>query len=306
MSKAVELSGVTKTYQGREVLHGVDLELASGTTNFLVGPNGSGKTTTVETLVGLRTPSNGKVAVLGTSPGDPSLRSRIRVCLQGGALHPQVTVREHFSFLATLYGENPNTVRTVAGRFGIQDLLDRRFGRLSGGQQKRVMVAGCLFGDAELIVLDEPTSGVDLESRLSLWESLSAAMRESPATLLATTHDLSEAEDYADSVIIMREGRIVANGPVNDLISASGLVGVVSVPSAVVDLLPADGSADRTVLSRDRGTALVGYTDAGTLKRDLEKVASVHGSDGVRERPPRLSDVYLHTYRNSTASGEER
>ncbi|WP_165000915.1 MULTISPECIES: ABC transporter ATP-binding protein [Micrococcaceae] len=296
MNNVIELSGVTKTYQGREVLHGVDLSVTAGSTYFLVGPNGCGKTTTVESLVGLRTPTRGKITVLGKAPGDPSLRPRIRVCLQGGAIHPQVTVREHFDYLAALYGQGTDSVETIAEQFVIQDLLKRRYGRLSGGQQKRVLVAGCLFGDADLIVLDEPTSGVDLESRLSLWESLSRAMQGTSTTLLATTHDLSEAEDYADNVIIMRDGRIVADGSVTNLIHSAGLVGVVSMPASVLGLLPDEGASARSILSRDRGTALVGYTDVDVLRREIQALDAAHGAE-VRERSPRLSDVYLHTYR---------
>ncbi|WP_103061980.1 ABC transporter ATP-binding protein [Actinomyces qiguomingii] len=269
MTAVAELSGVTKTYQGREVLHGINLSLDTGSTYFLVGPNGCGKTTTIETLVGLRAPTSGTITLLGTHPGDPSLRPRIRVCLQGGSLHAQVTVREHFEFLAALYGRPAGAVEDTAADFGIRDLLDRRFGRLSGGQQRRVMVAGCFFGEAELIILDEPTSGVDLESRLSLWDYLSRVMAGRPATLLVTTHDLTEAEDYADTVIIMRDGSIVASGTVSDLVRASGLVGVVPVPTAILDSLPAGTARTRHVLSADGAATLVGYTSAESLRRDV-------------------------------------
>lgn len=291
-----EMRGVRKSYQGRTVLNGVDLTLRAGTTNFLVGPNGCGKTTTVETLVGLRKLAEGRATLLGTVPGDDALRPRLRVCLQGASLHPQVTVREHFQFLAALYGQRGADVASIAERFGLQEALGRRFGRLSGGQQKRVLVAGCLFGEAELIVLDEPTSGVDLESRLSLWESLRVAMEDRPTTLLATTHDLTEAEDYADNVAIMRDGTVVAEGRVNELIRASGLVGVVSMPTAAVSMLAGSCSSARTILSKDRGTTLVGYTDSNVQRGDLEAMEPSHAAE-ARERSPRLSDVYLNTSR---------
>lgn len=299
MTEVVRIEGLRKSYQGREVLRGVDLRLEQGRTYFLVGPNGCGKTTTIETLIGLRHIEAGSVRVLDCAPGDPSLRSRIRVCLQGAALHAQVTVREHFEAVAAIYGAPTAQIDNLAQQFGIADLMGRRYGRLSGGQQKRVMVAASLFGEADLIVLDEPTSGVDLESRLSLWASLREAMGARHATLLATTHDLNEAEEYADEVIIMREGTMMAQGPVDELVAHSGLIGVLPVPTlAVRDILGDAELPSRHLLGQDRGTSTLGYTDRRQLNDDIRRLEE--HSIQVRERSARLTDAYLFAYRGGS------
>lgn len=296
MNDVVRVECLRKSYQGREVLRGIDLHLERGRTYFLVGPNGCGKTTTIETLIGLRRLESGHVEVLGAVPGDRALRTRIRVCLQNASLHSQVTVREHLSFVAALYGKESAIVNDVAQRFDISNLLDRRFGRLSGGQQKRVMVASTLFGSADLIILDEPTSGVDLESRLSLWSSLREAMVERDTTLLATTHDLNEAEEYADVVIIMRDGRIHAQGTVGALVEQSGLVGVISAPAEIApEVLGSEPKAERHVLTQDRGSITYGYTDRLTIDADLQCLRDHQIL--AHERPARLTDAYLFTYR---------
>lgn len=287
---------LTKVYDGRAVVRDVSVDFPPGRSYFLVGPNGSGKTTTLETLVGLRRPTSGRTELLGLPSGDPRLRSRIRVCLQGASLHQQVTTREHFEYIAKLFQAPRAQVSEVAEQFDIVDLLPRRFGKLSGGQQRRVQVAACMFGDGEFVLLDEPTSGVDIESRLSLWASVRSAMAQRSMTLLATTHDLSEAEDYADEVVVMRQGRLVAQGSPSQIVSATGLVAVLSVPTAAVEGLPGgdsavEGSDLRRVLSSDTGTTTLGYLDRASLQRDIRSLTDrqVHAT----ERSPRLSDAYL-------------
>lgn len=296
MNDVVRVECLRKSYQGREVLRGIDLQLKRGLTYFLVGPNGCGKTTTIETLIGLRCIESGDVQVLGLVPGDRTLRPRIRVCLQNASLHSQVTVREHLNFVAVVYGKDSADVSRVAQRFDITELLDRRFGQLSGGQKKRVMVASTLFGSADLIILDEPTSGVDLESRLSLWSSLREAMVERNTTLLATTHDLNEAEEYADIILIMRDGRIHAQGTVSALVEQSGLVGVISAPAELApQVLGSELLSERHVLTQDRASITYGYTDRQAIVSDLQCLRDHQIL--AHERPARLTDAYLFTYR---------
>jgi ABC-2 type transport system ATP-binding protein len=290
------LDNVRKVYSGRAVVDGISLTLHPGKTYFLVGPNGCGKTTTLETLVGLRPATSGVVQLLGVDPRqDTSMRARIRVCLQGGALHPQVTVAEHFQFLEALFNAPRGSVREVAAKFEITDLLKRRYGKLSGGQQRRVQVASCLFGESDLIVLDEPTSGVDLESRLSVWASMRHAMAHSSTAVLATTHDLNEAEDYADEVFVMRAGRLVSMGTPQQIVADSGLVAVLQFAAdAFHGLTEAVASESRAVLTRDRGTATVAYRERAALARDADYLRA--HDIVVHQRSPRLSDAYLLTY----------
>lgn len=297
MNSVVSISGLRKSYQGREVLRGVELTLERGRTYFLVGPNGCGKTTTIETAVGLRRPDQGEIRVCGMSPGDPQLRPRIRISLQDAALHAQVTVREHLSFIAVLYGEPRDSVEAIAAKCGITSYLDRRFGRLSGGQKKRVLVASSLLGTSDLIVLDEPTSGVDLESRLELWASLGDKMRGSATTLLVTTHDLNEAEEYSDEVLIMRRGRICAQGTAKKLIEETGLVGVLTVvgEDSEDSLLP-ELADSRHLLTRDRGSSSYGYLDRESMNAELRHLEAELVPASIRA--VRLADAYLYAYRD--------
>ncbi|MDN5892922.1 MAG: ABC transporter ATP-binding protein [Nocardioides sp.] len=292
----MRVDALSKVYQGRTVVNAVDLELQRGRTYFLVGPNGCGKTTTIETAVGLRAGSAGSVEILGSDPRrDSRVLDRVRVTLQGASLHQQVKVREHFEYLAAVYGEARAAVERVADGFGLSDLLDRRYGRLSGGQQRRVQVAGCLFGTSELIILDEPTSGVDLESRLSLWAAVRSHLEGTPATLLATTHDLNEAEDYADEVLVMRSGEIVEQGRPAEIVSRSELVAVLTGPTREVDRLQSERpDTTRRRLSGDAGSVSLGYSCREGMRHDAQWFADREVV--VAERSPRLSDAYLLTF----------
>ena len=214
----IEVSGLRKAYAGRTVLDGLDLTVQPGKLLALLGPNGAGKTTTVEIVEGYRTPDAGAVRVLGQDPrrGGPDLKARVGLMLQGGAgLEPRATPRD----LLALYGAFHEDVRRadeLIELVGLADVARTRVRRLSGGERQRLSLAIALIGEPEVLILDEPTAGLDPEARRSTRE-LVASLRDEGRTILLTTHDLGDVEHLADQVAILHRGRIVAEGSPDEL-----------------------------------------------------------------------------------------
>src|SRR6476659_4052152 len=214
----IEVSGLRKAYAGRTVLDGLDLTVQPGKLLALLGPNGAGKTTTVEIVEGYRTPDAGAVRVLGQDPrrGGPDLKARVGLMLQGGAgLEPRATPRD----LLALYGAFHEGVRRadeLIELVGLADVARSRVRRLSGGERQRLSLAIALIGEPEVLILDEPTAGMDPEARRSTRE-LVASLLDEGRTILLTTHDLGDVEHLADQVAILHRGRIVAEGSPDEL-----------------------------------------------------------------------------------------
>jgi ABC-2 type transport system ATP-binding protein len=214
----IEISGLRKAYAGRTVLDGVDLSVRPGQLLALLGPNGAGKTTTVEIVEGYRAPDAGTVRVLGEDPrrGGPTLKARVGLMLQGGAgLEPRATPRD----LLALYGafhEGARRADELIGLVGLADVAGTRVRRLSGGERQRLSLAVALVGEPEVLILDEPTAGMDPEARRATRE-LVASLRDEGRTILLTTHDLGDVEHLADQVAILHRGRIVASGSPDEL-----------------------------------------------------------------------------------------
>lgn len=201
----IHAQNLSRRYGSIQALDNVSIEVSPGEVVVLAGPNGCGKTTLVETLIGLRRVQDGQVRTLGRSPRQhrKQIAPYLGVTLQGAAVHNQVTVREHFTFVSRLFGRSDNDVDRVMQRLKLTDFSSRRFGKLSGGQQRRVLVGAALLAHPKLLVLDEPTSGVDLESRGQLWSTIRSCTGGMNTGVLMTTHDLTEAEEYGDRVLIM-------------------------------------------------------------------------------------------------------
>ena len=276
-SATVTMSGVEFGYRTLPVLRGVDLEVRAGETVALLGLNGAGKTTAIRTMLGLLTPTAGEVRVAGTSPAHAARDGRIGAMLQGGRLLPKATVGDLLTFIAALY-RDPLTVAEAADRAELGDLLRRPVERLSGGQAQRVRFALAVIGRPELLVLDEPTSAMDVPSRREFWEHIDADTADGRAVLFCT-HLMEEAE-AADRVIVMAGGRIVANGTSAQIAAhvALATVSVARVPDEVLRSLcgrlqldPAGQrqEADRTVLTGADPDAIVLALAADGLVRDL-------------------------------------
>ena len=219
---AVAVTGLVKRYAGRSAVDGLDLRAARGAITAVLGPNGAGKTTTVECCVGLRSPDAGSVRVLGLDPARDGarLRSRVGVLLQDGGLPngaPAMAVLRH---VARLHAE-PMDVDELAAALGVDAFARTSVRRLSGGQRQRLALAAAVVGRPELLFLDEPSAGLDPHGRQAVWELLEH-LRAAGVAVVLTTHSMEETERLADAVVVVRAGRVVATGTVDELTGGGG------------------------------------------------------------------------------------
>jgi ABC-2 type transport system ATP-binding protein len=204
------VSGVSKNYGSIQALKDVDFTIHSGGVVALLGPNGAGKSTLVRLLLGLASPTQGRVTVFGGDPKDPGSRVRIGAMLQTGGVPGTNKVREHIDLFSSYY-PNPLPMSEVLEVAGLQGIENRQFGELSGGQKQRVLFALALCGDPDLLFLDEPTVGLDVEARRGFWDQIRGLVGRGK-TILLTTHYLEEADALADRVVVINKGSIVAEG----------------------------------------------------------------------------------------------
>jgi ABC-2 type transport system ATP-binding protein len=209
------LSGAMKRYGHLTALDGVDLVLHRGELLAVLGPNGAGKSTSIGLLLGLISPDGGRVELFGRDPQDIEARRRIGVMLQSATLPLTLRVGELLRLTASYYPD-PRPLEESAALAGISDLLQRPYGKLSGGQQRRVQFALALCGRPELVFLDEPTVGMDIDARRKLWDAMRALVAEGCSVVL-TTHYLEEAEALAQRVVVMGKGRVLSEGSVDAL-----------------------------------------------------------------------------------------
>ena len=210
METIAELRGVTRRFGKQTAVDGLDLSIPRGGVYALLGPNGAGKTTTISLLLGLIRPDAGNATVFGRLPGEMDARRAIGAMLQVSGVPATLTVREHIEQFSGYYPQ-PLPFADVISRAGLDGLENRRFGKLSGGQKQRVLFALAICGDPELLFLDEPTVGLDVEVRRRLWSVIRDLAREG-RTIVLTTHYLEEADALADRVGVLNHGRLVAEG----------------------------------------------------------------------------------------------
>lgn len=220
MSTAILCQDLRKSYDGKlEAVRGLNLSIQSGECFGLLGPNGAGKTTTIEILEGLLAPSSGQVTVLGrTWQLEPrELRERLGISLQETRLSEKLTVRETLELFASFY-HRPRTTEEVLTELQLHEKADAWVGKLSGGQRQRLAVATALVGNPEILFLDEPTTGLDPQSRRQLWEIVREFQKRG-GTILLTTHYMDEAERLCDRLAIMDHGQVIAEGTPAELIA---------------------------------------------------------------------------------------
>jgi ABC-2 type transport system ATP-binding protein len=226
MDRVLDVQDLRMRYGSTDVLHGVTFEARAGEVIALLGPNGAGKTTTIEILEGFRMRSAGQVRVLGADParGDERWRARVGVVLQSWRDHGKWRVRELLRHLGSYYApystdriRRPWPVDELIEAVGLTEHAHKRISRLSGGQRRRLDVAIGIVGRPELLFLDEPTAGFDPEARREFHDLVHRLSDIDDTTILLTTHDLDEAEKLADRILILAEGRIIANGSADQL-----------------------------------------------------------------------------------------
>jgi ABC-type multidrug transport system ATPase subunit len=275
---AVELRDVHRSFGAVTAVDGIDLRLELGEIAALLGPNGAGKTTTIDMILGLGRPDRGTVSVLGMAPSDAIARGLVAAVLQTGGLLKDITVRETVRLTASLYVD-ARPVDEVLERAGVLAIADRLVGACSGGEQQRLRFALALLPDPALMALDEPTSGMDVEGRRDFW----TAIRRDAAqgrTVLFATHYLEEADAYADRIILLREGRIVADGTAAEVRSlSSGRSVRANLPGAdqaALEKLPGVRSVelrgDRVLIQTTDSDAVARYLLTSTPARELEVV----------------------------------
>src|SRR5215469_253366 len=206
---------LSKTYGSVTALRNVDFELRRGELLALLGPNGAGKTSLVRMLLGLANPDSGSVAVFGGDPRNEDMRYRVGAMLQVARVPETLKVREHIDLFSAYYPK-PLPVAETLRIAGLEDLKDRRFGELSGGQRQRVLFGISICGDPDLLFLDEPTVGLDVEARRMMWTQIRNLVSRGK-TILLTTHYLNEADALADRILVLQHGAIVAEGTPADI-----------------------------------------------------------------------------------------
>jgi ABC-2 type transport system ATP-binding protein len=292
----ISVRGLRKSYGDLEAVRDLDLHVAGSQIFAFLGPNGAGKTTTVEILEGYRQRTAGDVSVLGADPdeADHDWRQRIGIVLQESRMHPELTVEESVELFAGYY-RAPRGVQETVALVGLSDQADQRVAKLSGGQQRRLDVAVALVGDPELLFLDEPTTGFDPSARRRAWEVI-ASLRDLGKTIFLTTHYMEEAQELADRVAIIVDGRIVAEGAPGELSARNGRVAVISfrlppgigagdLPGALGADGVATGAGEVRIRADDPVRALNELT-AWALERGLPLA-------GLEVHQPNLEDVYL-------------
>jgi ABC-2 type transport system ATP-binding protein len=225
MSLAIRCENLVKRYDGKppvEAVRGLNLEVERGECFGLLGPNGAGKTTTIEIIEGLLAATSGAVEVLGMAWGrsDDAIRQRIGISLQETRLSEKLSVRETLTLFRSFYRQGISPDEAM-GRVSLEEKANAWVGKLSGGQKQRLAVACSLIGDPELLFLDEPTTGLDPQSRRQLW-GIIREFRAQGRTVLLTTHYMDEAERLCDRVAIVDHGRVIALGTPRELIASLG------------------------------------------------------------------------------------
>jgi len=279
--RVVEVDRLRKSYGDHEVLRGISFHVRRGEVFGLLGPNGAGKTTALETLVGLRRPTSGTVEVLGLVPARDrrAFTERVSVQPQAAALFPTLTVFETLRLFASFYS-GPRDPESVISEFGLEAARRTRVKHLSGGQQRRLLLGIASIGNPEILVLDEPSAGLDPASRRNLWDVIER-QRELGATVILSTHQMDEATRLCDRLAILVAGRIEAEGSPEELIREHSRV------STVAFFLPersSSGDAAAVAVAELERAGITGGITASPERDGLRIAVETEDPDGVLRR----------------------
>lgn len=263
---AVDLQHLTKRYGQVTAVRDLSLQIEPGEIVAFLGPNGAGKTTTIDMLLGLARPDEGSVKVYGQTPADAIARGDVAAVMQTGGLLKDFTVGETVRFTGSLFAHTRPASECME-RAGIAHIADRLVGKCSGGEQQRLRFAMALLSDPRLLILDEPTTGMDVEGRRDFWSAIRADASKG-RTVLFATHYLDEADAYADRIVLIRQGQIVADGTTAEIKAlATGRTVRAFLPGASVHSLQALGGV--THVEQRGESVIVQCTDSDTVARYL-------------------------------------
>lgn len=297
----IEVEDLNKGFSDREggrvsAVDDVSLSFGRGEVTAILGPNGAGKTTLLDLLLGLNAPDSGAVRILGRSPHRAVQDGLVGALLQTGGLLPDLTVKETVVMIAALH-KNPSPVDEVMETAGITSIASRMVGKCSGGQQQRLKFALALLPCPEVIVLDEPTAGMDVSARHEFWDRMNEQARAG-ATILFATHYLEEAEQFARRTVLMHTGRIIADGPTDDVRAKAGAAHVRAnwAPSS------GDLSGLPHVISYETQGAQISFRtdDADALARHL---LTQTDAQRLSIRPASLEEAFMMLTSASTTAG---
>ena len=305
---ALQVASLRKVYGDVVAVDDASFEVERGSISCIIGPNGAGKTTTIECIEGLRQPDGGSVLVAGLDPIADRARfvHKIGVQLQDIGIPPRMKAREALHLFAALY-RTSISLSELSDELGLDGILAKPYGSLSGGQKRRVNIALALVGDPEILFLDEPTAGLDPEYRFRFWEYL-RRQNGRGMTIVATTHYLEEAREYCDSVLLMNEGRVVTSGPPERLIAESGLAARVVLPRAALGTIGEDALVALPGVAQVRRTETVFYVygDGNVVGNVADHLSKRGVTPGVIEaRPANLDDIFFLAVGNEDPRGGE-
>jgi len=278
------IEAVSKNFGQVQALLDFNFSVRAGQLTALLGPNGDGKTTAIRLLLGLARPTSGRVSVFDKDPTDVATRMRVGAMLQVGRVPETLRVREHINLFSSYY-PNPLRISETLAIGGITELRDRKFGDLSGGQKQRVLFALAICGNPDLLFLDEPTVGLDVEARHLLWDEIRKLL-ECGKTVVLTTHYLEEADALADHIAVINKGSIIAEGSPAEIKSRTAgkkIRCVTELSPAVINALPGVSA-----VQQDRGAMVIHTSQVeevlrGLLKLDLKVSGIEVSSAGLEE-----------------------
>lgn len=295
MNAVIDVKGLVKRYGKRTVVDQVDLRIAGGRVCGFLGPNGSGKTTTLRMICGLLTPDGGRGTVLGQDliTGRDLIKRQTGYMTQRFGLYEDLTISENLEFVARLY-ELPHVtqvVREAIDRLGLGDRRSQLAGSLSGGWKQRLALAACVLHQPKLLLLDEPTAGVDPKARRTFWDEIHALAAQG-ITVLVSTHYMDEAE-RCHEIAYIAYGKLMARGSAADIIAGSGLHALVATGEGADRLAPRLSAAPGITAAAAFGASLhLCSPDAAALRRAADSVSdkAIHWHDAT----PTLEDVFIH------------